>query len=142
MIEPAIFYSNYCHLRSNKTLNCVVYFDSYTLALTGTNKTHSLGSILLSLYCKSWKLLWLMKGKWQIMLDKDWLERRNMAAITINLTEEQLQKLQELAQRLGVSTEELLSASLEDLLNYPKNGLNQAASYVLRKNAELYQRLA
>ncbi|MBD2254696.1 ribbon-helix-helix protein, CopG family [Nostoc parmelioides FACHB-3921] len=65
-----------------------------------------------------------------------------MAAITINLTEEQLQKLQELAQRLGVSTEELLSASLEDLLNYPKNGLNQAASYVLRKNAELYQRLA
>ncbi|MBH8553294.1 DNA-binding protein [Nostocaceae cyanobacterium CENA357] len=65
-----------------------------------------------------------------------------MAAITINITDHQLQKLQELAQKLGISTEELLSASLEDLLNYPKSEFNQAASYVLRKNAELYQRLA
>ncbi len=65
-----------------------------------------------------------------------------MAAITINITDHQLQKLQELAQKLGISTEELLSASLEDLLNYPESEFNQAASYVLRKNAELYQRLA
>lgn len=65
-----------------------------------------------------------------------------MAARTINITEQQLQKLQSLAQKLGISTEELLSASLEDLLNYPKSEFNQAASYVLRKNAELYQRLA
>ncbi len=65
-----------------------------------------------------------------------------MAAITINITEQQLQKLQSLAQKLGISTEELLSASLEDLLNYPKSEFNQAASYVLQKNAELYQRLA
>ncbi|HEY9803550.1 MAG TPA: DNA-binding protein [Leptolyngbyaceae cyanobacterium] len=65
-----------------------------------------------------------------------------MAAITINITEEQLQKLQELAQNLGVSTEELLSASVEDLLNHPKIEFNQAANYVLRKNAELYRRLA
>ena len=59
----------------------------------------------------------------------------NMAAIKINITEQQLQKLQELAQKLGISTEELLSVSLEDLLNSPKNEFNQAASYVLRKNA-------
>ena len=65
-----------------------------------------------------------------------------MAAITINITEQQLQKLQELAQKLGISTEELLSTSLEDLLNSPKIEFNQAASYVLRKNAELYHRLA
>ncbi|MBD2472370.1 DNA-binding protein [Nostoc sp. FACHB-145] len=65
-----------------------------------------------------------------------------MAAITINLTEEQLQKLQELAQKLGASPEVLLSAFLEDLLNHPKNEFNQAASYLLRKNAELYLRLA
>ena len=44
-----------------------------------------------------------------------------MAAITINITEQQLQKLQSLAPKLGISTEELLSASLEDLLNYPKS---------------------
>jgi len=65
-----------------------------------------------------------------------------MAAITINIREQQLQKLQSLAPKLGISTEELLSASLEDLLNYPKSEFNQVASYVLRKNAELYQRLA
>jgi hypothetical protein len=65
-----------------------------------------------------------------------------MAARTINITEQQLQKLQSLTQKLGISTEELLSASLEDLLNYQKSEFNQAASYVLRKNAELYQRLA
>lgn len=65
-----------------------------------------------------------------------------MAAITINITEQQLQKLQSLAQKLGMSTEELLSASVEDLLNYRQNEFNQAASYVLQKNAELYQRLA
>lgn len=65
-----------------------------------------------------------------------------MAAITINITEQQLQKLQSLAPKLGISTEELLSASLEDLLNYPKSEFNQAASYVLRKKAELYQLLA
>jgi predicted transcriptional regulator len=40
-----------------------------------------------------------------------------MATITINISEEQLQKLQELAQKLGMSTEELLSASLEDFRN-------------------------
>ncbi|MDF5712950.1 MAG: DNA-binding protein [Rhizonema sp. NSF051] len=65
-----------------------------------------------------------------------------MAVITINITEQQLQKLQELAQKLGISTEELLSASLEDLLNSPKKDFKDAASYVLRKNAELYHRLA
>jgi antitoxin FitA len=65
-----------------------------------------------------------------------------MVAITINMTEEQLQKLQELAQKFGISTEELLSVSLKDLLNYPKSEFPEAASYVLRKNAELYQRLA
>lgn len=65
-----------------------------------------------------------------------------MAAITINITEQQLQKLQSLAQKLGMSTEELLSASVEDLLNSQQNEFNQAASYVLQKNAELYQRLA
>lgn len=50
--------------------------------------------------------------------------------------------MQELAQKLGMSTEELLSASLEDLLNHPQGEFTQAASYVMRKNAELYRRLA
>ncbi|MDH6106446.1 DNA-binding protein [Anabaenopsis tanganyikae CS-531] len=64
-----------------------------------------------------------------------------MATITINISEEQLQKLQELAQQLNISTEQLLSASLEDLLNRRQGEFTQAANYVMQKNAQLYQRL-
>ncbi|MDB9540951.1 DNA-binding protein [Anabaenopsis arnoldii] len=64
-----------------------------------------------------------------------------MATITINISEEQLQKLQELAQQLNISTEQLLSASLEDLLNRRQGEFTQAANYVTQKNAQLYQRL-
>lgn len=64
-----------------------------------------------------------------------------MPTITINITEQQLQKLQEFAQKLGISGEEWLCASLKDLLNYPKAEFNQATGYILRKNAELYQQL-
>ncbi|MEO0933240.1 MAG: DNA-binding protein, partial [Cyanobacteria bacterium J06641_2] len=39
------------------------------------------------------------------------------------------------------STEELLSASVEDLLNHPKSDFTEAANYVMQKNAELYRRL-
>jgi predicted transcriptional regulator len=65
-----------------------------------------------------------------------------MAAITINIPEEQLQQLQAMAQANNISTEELLRASIEDWLNYPKSDFEQAANYVLQKNAELYRRLA
>ena len=64
-----------------------------------------------------------------------------MATITINISEEQLQKLQELAQQSNISTEQLLSASLEDLLNRRQGEFTQAANYVIQKNAQLYQRL-
>lgn len=64
-----------------------------------------------------------------------------MVAITIDVSEHQLQKLQELAQKLGISTEELLSASVEDLLNHPKSDFTEAINYVMQKNTELYRRL-
>ncbi|MTJ07498.1 MULTISPECIES: ribbon-helix-helix protein, CopG family [unclassified Anabaena] len=65
-----------------------------------------------------------------------------MAAITINIPEEQLQQLQVMAQANGISPEELLRATIEDWLNYPKTDFEQAANYVLKKNSELYRRLA
>jgi hypothetical protein len=64
-----------------------------------------------------------------------------MAAITINIPEEQLQQLQVIAQANGISLEELLCATIEDWLNYPKSDFEQAANYVLKKNSELYRRL-
>ncbi len=65
-----------------------------------------------------------------------------MASITIDLSDSQFQKLQNLARVHGIATEVLLKASLEDWLNLQKDDFVNAADYVLEKNAELYRRLA
>ncbi len=65
-----------------------------------------------------------------------------MTAITVQLSEERLEQLRQLAQRSGVSPEELARAGLEDWLRQPREDFAQAARYVLQKNAELYRRLA
>ncbi len=56
-----------------------------------------------------------------------------MASITVEIPDAQLQKLQQLAQENGISLEDLLRASIEDWLSYPKSEFVQASSYVLRK---------
>ncbi len=65
-----------------------------------------------------------------------------MASITIDLSDSQFQKLQDLARVHGIAIEVLLKASLEDWLNLQKDDFDNAANYVLTKNAELYRRLA
>ncbi|NJR62759.1 MAG: DNA-binding protein [Cyanobacteria bacterium CRU_2_1] len=65
-----------------------------------------------------------------------------MASITLDLSDTQFQKLQDLATVHGVALEVLLKASLEDWINSQKSEFVDAANYVLAKNAELYQRLA
>lgn len=65
-----------------------------------------------------------------------------MTSITINISEQQFQEVQQLANGLGLSPEEWLRLSMDEWLNHPKSEFSQASSYVLKKNAELYQRLA
>lgn len=65
-----------------------------------------------------------------------------MASITIDLPDNQFQKLQELAELYGISPESLLRAGIEDWLSSPKRDFTQAAEYVLNKNVELYRRSA
>lgn len=65
-----------------------------------------------------------------------------MTTITIELPSERLQKLQEMALKFGVSMEELVRVSVEDMLTQPEDQFRKAAQYVLKKNAELYKRLA
>ncbi len=50
-------------------------------------------------------------------------------------------KLEEIAARLKITAEELARIGIEDLLARPDNEFQQAADYVLKKNAELYRRL-
>lgn len=65
-----------------------------------------------------------------------------MSSITINLPEEHLSRLREVAARLGVAPEDLARMSIEELLARPEETFERAADYALRKNAELYRRLA
>jgi predicted transcriptional regulator len=65
-----------------------------------------------------------------------------MSSITVELKPEQLVKLQTLAEQLGTSVESLARLTIEDLLVGHDEKFERAAEYVLRKNAELYRRLA
>jgi hypothetical protein len=65
-----------------------------------------------------------------------------MTAITITLSDDRLLKLKEMATEIGVTPEELVRVSIEELLAKPEDSFKQAVAYVLKKNAELYRRLA
>lgn len=65
-----------------------------------------------------------------------------MSAITVQITEERIAKLKDRAARLGVSLEQLVQLSIDELLNQPDEQFQKAAEYVLTKNAELYRRLS
>lgn len=65
-----------------------------------------------------------------------------MASITIDLSDSQLRKLQDLAKAHEIPLEVLLKSSFEDWLNSQTSQFIDAADYVLNKNAELYKRLS
>ncbi len=65
-----------------------------------------------------------------------------MKILELNLPEPTVAKLQEAAERLSVSPEELAILSLEEKLAQLDAQFKDAADYVLNKNAELYKRLA
>ncbi|MCC3526819.1 MAG: DNA-binding protein [Microcoleus sp. PH2017_22_RUC_O_B] len=65
-----------------------------------------------------------------------------MKTITITIPDERLLKLQETASSLGISLEALLLMSAENLLAPPETSFENAMEYVLKKNAELYKKLA
>ncbi|MEW5958226.1 MAG: CopG family transcriptional regulator [Chloroflexota bacterium] len=65
-----------------------------------------------------------------------------MTTITIALPDDRLLRLKELAKTLKITPEELVRVSIEELLTRPEEAFQQAVEYVLKKNADLYQRLA
>ncbi len=62
--------------------------------------------------------------------------------LTVDLSPAQVERLRQEAQRLGLSPEELAGAAIADLLATPDAEFKRAADRVLRKNEELYRRLA
>ena len=62
--------------------------------------------------------------------------------LDIELSPTQAERLREEAERIRVTPEELARAALSDLLSEPDETFNTAVERVLRKNDELYRRLA
>jgi uncharacterized protein YdbL (DUF1318 family) len=62
--------------------------------------------------------------------------------IAIELNAAQTERLQEIAESLGVNAEELAQAAVADLVSADAHDFEAAASRVLQKNRELYRRLA
>jgi hypothetical protein len=62
--------------------------------------------------------------------------------LNLELDEQHAQRLQEAARRLNVSVSDLATAAINDLLAKPDSDFERAAKRVLKKNAELYKRLA
>ena len=65
-----------------------------------------------------------------------------MSTLTIAISEERLQKLEEIARRFQIAPEDLVRVSIEELLSLPEDDFRKALDFVLKKNIELYQRLA
>ena len=65
-----------------------------------------------------------------------------MGTITIMLPDERLSKLEHRALELGITVEELVRLSVDELLAKPDDAFEQALSRVLEKNKDLYERLA
>lgn len=65
-----------------------------------------------------------------------------MTSITIALTDDLMIKLERLAKRHDVALEDLVRASVEELVASPEEVFQETLDYVLQKNKELYKRLA
>jgi len=62
--------------------------------------------------------------------------------LTVDLDEQQTRLLEETARRLNVTVSELARAAINDLLTRQDDDFERAMERVLKKNAELYRRLA
>lgn len=65
-----------------------------------------------------------------------------MSTLTVEVPSARLDQLRALAERLHVSVEQLVAATIEDLLAQPVEQFESAAEFVLSKNSTLYHRLA
>lgn len=64
-----------------------------------------------------------------------------MGTITIMLPDERLSRLEDRAADLGITVEELVRLSVDELLAKPDDAFEQAVSRALDKNKDLYERL-
>jgi hypothetical protein len=62
--------------------------------------------------------------------------------VELELSQSVIEQLNERAKSLGIRPEDLARAAVADLVSRPAEEFENATEYVLKKNAELYRRLA
>ena len=62
--------------------------------------------------------------------------------LSVDLSENEVERLEGTARRLGVRPEDLARAVLTDLLGHPREDFQNAMQHVLKKNEDLYRRLS
>jgi len=65
-----------------------------------------------------------------------------MEQLTITLPEEITAQLKDASEKIGIEPEEFLLATLQEKLENLDSDFTDVMKYVLKKNAELYKRLA
>ncbi len=65
-----------------------------------------------------------------------------MEHLTISLPEEVATQLKDASKKIGIKPEDLMLVSLQEKLANLDSEFTDAMKYVLKKNAELYKRLA
>jgi len=65
-----------------------------------------------------------------------------MTRITVEIDDNKAAILADKAKKFGLSPEQFVSASIEDLISQPEPDFEAAIRRVLDKNRELYERLA
>jgi 16S rRNA U516 pseudouridylate synthase RsuA-like enzyme len=65
-----------------------------------------------------------------------------MVTVTVTLSEDRFQKLQDLAKQFNIPIEQLLRVSFEELALRPQEDFQKALEYVLETYKELCKRLA
>jgi hypothetical protein len=65
-----------------------------------------------------------------------------MKVLELQLPDQTASKLQEAAERLSVSPEQLSILSIEEKLTQLEHEFRRSAEYVLQKNEDLYRRLS
>jgi len=61
---------------------------------------------------------------------------------TLSIRDDRFAKLKDMVSRLHITPEELVLVSIDELLTRPDEQFKSSVDYVLKKNAELYRRLA
>jgi hypothetical protein len=65
-----------------------------------------------------------------------------MATITVEIDDSKALLLRKKAEQFGISPDQFVTASIEDLIGQPEPAFDEAMRKVISKNKELYKRLS